>query len=327
MDMMTIIKASVSLGAMGLAFGAGLAFASQKFAVETDPRVMDILNVLPGANCGGCGYPGCGGFANAVVQGVAPTNGCPVGGAECAQNVAQIMGLEADLTAKKVARVLCNGGKNYATERFDYSGIEDCKAANMLHGGQKNCVYGCLGFGTCVRVCPFDAIHMNENGLAVVDPEKCTSCGKCLEACPKGIIEYVPYGQEVVVDCKNPEKGPQVKKNCQVACIACGLCEKACPFDAIKVENNYARIDYTKCTECMLCVEKCPTKAIAGDLANRKKAFILEDKCIGCTICAKKCPTEAITGELKKLHTVDPDKCIGCSICYEKCPKDAIVLK
>jgi len=271
MDMMTIIKASVSLGAMGLVFGAGLAYASQKFAVETDPRVMAILDVLPGANCGGCGFPGCAGFANAVVQGAAPVNGCPVGGPECAQKVGGIMGLDAGEAERKVARVLCKGGRNVATDRYDYSGIEDCKAANMLHGGQKNCQFGCLGFGTCEKVCPFDAIHMNDQGLAVVDPEKCTSCGKCLVACPKGIIEYVPYGQEVVVDCKNTERGPTVKKNCQVACIACGICEKACPYDAIKVVNNLARIDYIKCTECMICVEKCPTKAIAGDLANRKE--------------------------------------------------------
>lgn len=327
MDIMTIVKASVSLGTMGLLFGAGLAYASQKFAVETDPRVMQILEVLPGANCGGCGFPGCGGFANAVVAGDTKVNGCPVGGSECAKNVAAIMGLDAGVSEKKVAYVLCKGGSNYATDRYDYSGITDCKAANMLHGGQKNCTYGCLGFGTCERVCPFDAIHINEFGVAVVDPEKCTACGKCVEVCPKAIIEYTPYGQEVVVECKNPEKGPQVKKNCLVACIACGLCEKACPFDAIKVENNFARIDYSKCTECMLCVEKCPTKAIAGDLAHRKTAYILEDKCIGCTICAKNCPTQAITGELKKLHVVEPEKCIGCSVCFSKCPKDAIEMK
>lgn len=327
MNMSNILIASASIGGMGLIFGSALAFASQKFAVETDPRVLEILEVLPGANCGGCGFPGCGGLAAAVAAGEAPVNGCPVGGPDCAAKVAAIMGIEADTGPRKVARVLCKGDCDNALERFTYDGITDCKAAIMLAGGSKACQNGCMGLGTCERACPFDAIHVNSKGLAVVNAEKCVACGLCIKACPKSVIAYVPYSQQVVVDCKNGEKGGHVKKNCSVACIACGICEKNCPFDAIHVTDNLAKIDYDKCTSCMVCVEKCPTKAIAGDLSSRKKAVINEETCIGCTICKKACPVEAIEGELKAKHTVLQEKCIGCGACEAKCPKKAITMK
>lgn len=327
MNMTSILAASASLGGLGLLFGASLAYASQKFAVETDPRTLAIMEILPGANCGGCGFPGCGGFANAVVAGTAPVNGCPVGGAECAARVAGIMGIEAESGPRKVARVLCGGDCDKAIDRFVYEGMTDCKAAAMLSGGAKACQNGCLGLGTCERVCPFDAIHINEKGLAVVDAEKCVACGLCIKACPKTVISYVPYDKQVIVDCNNREKGGHVKKNCGVACIACGICEKNCPFDAIHVKDNVASVDYDKCTSCMICVEKCPTKAIAGDVTTRKSAVIREDDCVGCTLCKKACPVEAISGELKAKHSVDADKCIGCGACVAKCPKKAIDMK
>lgn len=262
MNINNILLATASLGGMGLLFGAGLAFASQKFAVEVDPRAIEIREALPGANCGACGFPGCDGYANAVVTGKAPVNGCPVGGQETADAVAQIMGVVAEAGEKKVARVLCKGGVN-CQDRALFDGIKDCKAENIIDGGGfKACNFGCLGGGTCVEVCSFDAIFINDDGVAEVDPEKCTSCGVCIEACPKNIIELVPYKQQVVVDCINTERGGHVKKNCSNACIACTLCVKVCPHDAIHVENNIAKIDYDKCTNCGLCAEKCPTKAI-----------------------------------------------------------------
>jgi Na+-translocating ferredoxin:NAD+ oxidoreductase RNF subunit RnfB len=326
MDMNTILLSAVSLGIMGLLFGAGLAFASKKFAVEVDPRVTAIREVVPGANCGACGFPGCDGYSAAVVRGDAPVNGCPVGGAEVAKKVASIMGMDAGSTVKMVAKVKCEGSSDHCGNRYEYDGFDSCVAANMLSGGPKDCQFGCMGLGSCVQVCPFDAIHINERGIAEVDKEKCTSCNKCIEICPKNVISLVPYDQLVIVDCNNKEKGPQVKKNCDVACIACGLCERNCPFDAIHVVNNLAEIDYEKCKNCMVCVEKCPTKAIEGDLSLRKTAKVIEDKCIGCTICAKNCPVDAISGELKSVHHVDPEKCIGCGVCAEKCPKKAIEL-
>lgn len=327
MDINNILIAGVSLGGMGLLFGAGLAFASQKFAVEVDPRVTAVRDALPGANCGGCGYPGCDGFAVAVVAGNAPISGCPVGGADCTAKIAEVMGMEAGAGEKKVARVICNGTSENCRDKYEYDGIKDCLAANVALGGPKSCSFGCMGLGTCERVCPFDAIKMSEEGLAVVDPDKCTACGICIEACPKDVIAYVPYSQFTIVDCNNKEKGGHVKKNCGVACIACGICERTCPFDAIHVEGNLAIIDYDKCTNCMLCAEKCPTKAIYANFEMKKKAVIIDDKCIGCTICAKNCPVDAIEGELKSLHKIDADKCIGCGVCEQKCPKDAIVME
>ena len=269
MDYMTIIKASITLGAMGLIFGALLAFAAKKFAVEVDPRVVEVREAVPGANCGACGYPGCDGFANSVVNGIAPVNGCPVGGASVAAKIAQIMGVDAGHSVKMVAKVKCEGHTGNCQDRFEYSGFESCVAANMLNGGPKSCLYGCMGLGSCVQVCPFDAIHINDKGLAEVDKEKCTACNNCIAMCPKDVISLVPYQQLTIVECNNKDKGPLVKKNCNVACIACGICEKNCPHDAIHVKNNLAEIDYSKCTNCMICVEKCPTKAISGNLTLR----------------------------------------------------------
>ena len=267
--MNSIVLAGIILGVMGLVFGALLSFAAKKFAVEVDPRVIEVREAVPGANCGACGFPGCDGFSNAVVKGIAPVNGCPVGGAPVAAKLAQIMGVEAGATIKKIARVKCEGHDENCGNRYDYDGFESCVAANMLNGGPKKCLFGCMGLGSCVQVCPFDAIFINDKGIAEVDKEKCTACNKCVEICPKAVISLVPYEQLTIVACNNKEKGPQVKKNCNVACIACGICEKNCPHDAIHVLNNLAEIDYDKCTNCMICVEKCPTKAIQGDLSLR----------------------------------------------------------
>ncbi|WDV44697.1 Fe-S cluster domain-containing protein [Clostridiaceae bacterium M8S5] len=322
----SIVYPAITLGGLGILFGVGLGVASKKFAVEVDPKVEAIRSVLPGANCGACGYPGCDGFAAAVAAGKAPANGCPVGGASCAEKVAGIMGVNAQAGVKMVARVICNGTECNAKEKFEYAGVKDCKAASMVSGGSKACQYGCLGLGSCVNVCDFDAITIVD-GIAHIDKEKCTACGKCLKACPKAVIELVPYNQEVFVDCNSKQFGKDVKTKCQVGCIGCQICVKACPFDAMTFEDKLAKIDYDKCTNCMVCAEKCPTGAIYAQLDKRKKAEIEEDKCVGCTICAKKCPVGAIEGELKKAHTVDKDKCIGCGVCEEKCPKDAINMK
>lgn len=274
--MSQLLNSVASLSAMGLVFGAGLSYAASVFAVETDPKEEAVLEALPGANCGGCGYPGCAGLASAIAKGEAATNACPVGGAAVAEKVAEIMGVDAQDGAKIVAKVLCKGTRDRALDKADYAGITDCRAAMIVAGsGPKSCEFGCMGFGTCEVVCPFDAIHVNEGGVAVVDEEKCVACGKCVEACPKQIIELKRSDKEVVVECMNKDIGKHVKMNCSVACIACRICEKNCPFDAIHVVNNVAKIDYDKCTECMICVEKCPTKAIQGDLANRKPVDIV----------------------------------------------------
>lgn len=325
--MNTIFTSVASLATMGLLFGSGLAYASQKFAVEVDPKEEAVLNALPGANCGGCGFPGCGGLASAIAKGEAPVNACPVGGQEVASKISEIMGVTAALGEKKIAHVICNGTKQNAKDKAIYEGLLGCKAASMVQNGPKSCEFGCLGFGSCEHVCPFDAIHVLEDGIAHVDKNKCVACGKCIEICPKNVINYVPYSKEVIVNCNSKDKGKEAKEKCSTACIGCGICAKNCVFEAITIENNLATIDYDKCTQCLVCVAKCPTKAIQGNLANKKFAEIEADKCIGCTICAKNCPVGAIEGELKSLHKIDKAKCIGCSICENKCPKKAIEMK
>jgi electron transport complex protein RnfB len=313
----SIILPVASLGGLAVLFGVILAYASKKFAVEVNPKTAEVREALPSANCGGCGFAGCDAFAEAVVSGKASS---------LAARIAEIMGVEAESSERQVARVICAGDCNSAKEKYEYQGIEDCKAAEALAGGSKSCRFGCTGLGTCVKACPFDAIHVI-NGVAVVDEDKCTACKKCIAVCPKNIIELVPISKEVRVLCKNTEKGKEVMSYCKVGCIACQKCVKACKFDAIIFENNLARIDYSKCTNCMMCAEACPTKTIYANFNNRKKAFIHEDKCIGCTICKKQCNFDAIEGELKSTHKVLEDKCVGCSKCYEKCPKDAIEMK
>ncbi|MGL5346072.1 MAG: RnfABCDGE type electron transport complex subunit B [Peptostreptococcaceae bacterium] len=320
---MAIVSSILVLGILGLIFGAVLAYASKKFAVEVDERVEKILEVLPGANCGGCGFPGCGGLANAIVEGKAQINACPVGGDDCSNKIGEIMGMAAESGDRQVAKVLCKGNCQSAKDKYEYEGMSDCRAANVLNSGAKECKFGCLGLGTCRDYCKFEAIYILD-GVAIVDEEKCVMCGKCMEVCPKNIIGKKPAKKEVVVECSSTEFGKSVKEKCSVGCIGCGICVKACPFDAIEFENKIAKINYDKCVECMACVRKCPTKVIKGDFSKKKKVTIDEELCIGCTICKKHCKFDAIEGELKQKHRVDEKKCVGCHLCLEKCPKKAI---
>lgn len=262
---MTLVWVAIALlGAMGLVFGWILAFASKKLAVESDHRIGQITEVLPGANCGGCGYPGCSGLAEAIVSGKAPINSCPVGKAPVAAKIAAIMGVEFDNSnAKpKYARVVCQGGKAERVDRFYYMGVADCAAAGMLNGGPKVCEYGCLGLGNCIRACKFGALKINENNLPEVDPDRCTGCGACVKACPRGLMKLIDGDQQVMVLCKSHYKGPEVRKACKVGCIGCGICAKNCLEQAITVTDFLAEINPEKCTACGICVEKCPMKAI-----------------------------------------------------------------
>lgn len=262
-----ILVATLSMGAVGGILAAGLAVASVVFKTESDPRVEQLLEVLPGANCGACGFPGCQGLAAALAKGTAPVTACVVGGAPVAGRVAEVLGVEVgEVPEKRVARLFCQGGRAEATERAAYQGVADCRAAHLVQGGPKACSFGCLGFGNCAAACPFDALHMNSNGLPEVDEEKCTACGKCVAACPRGLFQILPQKARTYVACASLNRGPEVRPVCKVGCIACGICVKACPEKCIVLENNLARIDYSRCTNCGVCVAKCPTKAIVGPL-------------------------------------------------------------
>jgi RnfABCDGE-type electron transport complex B subunit len=264
-----LTAAVVSLAVLGFLFGGLLAFAGQKFAVAEDPRIEDIANVLPGANCGGCGFPGCRNFAEAVVEGKARVDGCPVGRAAVAAAVAAIMGVETSAdTEPKVARVYCQGSKDVAQDKSVYRGMEDCAAAAALNGGgHKACASGCLGLGSCVRACTFGAISIRD-GVATVDTDACTGCGRCVAACPKALIMLAPKSKSVHVLCRNTERGAVARKQCQTACIGCRACVRVCPTGAITVDNNLASIDYGRCDSCGACVEKCPTKCLVREGAQ-----------------------------------------------------------
>ena len=260
--MVGIIMAGLVVGCVGLLLGVFLGIAGEKFKVEVDEREEAINEVLPGNNCGGCGYAGCSGLAAAIVKGEAPVNACPVGGDPVAAKVSAIMGVEAETGVKKVAFVKCAGTCDKAKSDYQYTGVEDCASmAFVPGGGPKTCNYGCLGYGSCVKACPFDAIRIVD-GIAVVDKDKCKSCGKCVAACPKNLIEIVPYTAEHLVQCSSKDKGKDVMKACSVGCIGCQLCKKNCPSDAITITENIAHIDTEKCTGCGICAQKCPKKII-----------------------------------------------------------------
>ena len=260
-----ILIAAGIVGAIGIFIGLFLGIAGIKFKVEVDEREEAILGNLPGNNCGGCGYAGCSGLAAAIVKGEAPVNACPVGGEKVGNAIAEIMGVASEASEPMVAFVHCQGDCDKAKTDYEYTGAQDCRMLSFVpNGGPKSCNSGCLGFGTCAAVCPFDAIHV-VNGVAVVDKEKCKACGKCIAVCPKKLISLIPKKAAVKVACSSTDKGPVAMKACDVACIGCGLCVKNCPSEAIRVENFHAIIDYEKCTSCGTCILKCPKKAIVKE--------------------------------------------------------------
>lgn len=258
-----ILNSVLILSGMGLIFGLALALAAMLLTVERDPKVDMVQAALPGANCGACGYPGCGGLATAIAEGKAPCNACPVGGSKVAAQVAEIMGLVTDTSmAPKFARLVCAGGKGIARDLAEYKGIEDCKAADAVGGGFKACTYGCLGLGECVRACPFDAMYMGEDGLPKIDDSKCTGCGICVNICPRKVLVLRTADEIVNVVCRSKAPLPKSKVDCSAVCIGCQICVKNCPTQTIRMEGTVAVIDNSGCTKCGICVEKCPVKCI-----------------------------------------------------------------
>lgn len=262
-----ILVAVVSLGVIAFILAVILYLVSKKFAVYENPIITKIAQILPQANCGGCGYPGCNGFASACASSL-DGKFCPVGGQEVMTKIADILGVKIEESEAKVAVVRCNGTCANRLRVNQYDGVKNCAIAASLYGGETNCSYGCLGYGDCVMACSFDAIHINqETGLPEVDEAKCTACGACAKACPKAIIEIRPVGlksRRIYVQCVNKDKGAVARKACTVSCIGCGKCVTVCPFGAISLENNLAYIDPYKCKLCRKCEDACPQKAIVA---------------------------------------------------------------
>ncbi|HUS57390.1 MAG TPA: RnfABCDGE type electron transport complex subunit B [Planctomycetota bacterium] len=269
-----LLISTASIAALAVIFGVGLAIASKVFAIDTDPRVDKILENLPGVNCGACGSAGCASLAEAIVKGEAPADACPVATETARKIIGEIMGAAVSQKERRVAVLLCNGGTR-VDSKHHYSGVHDCLAASLLHGGAKQCDYGCLGLGTCVEACPFEALIMGGNGLPQVIEERCKACAKCAEACPKNLFVIQPLSKSVHVRCKSCDKGAVTKRNCSVGCIGCKKCEKECPVDAIKVDNFLAQIDYTKCISCGKCAKVCPQGCIADFRKARKAGVVI----------------------------------------------------
>lgn len=259
-----ILLAVIIVSVIGLVLGAILAIASIVMAVPVDEKAVAIEEVLAGANCGACGFSGCSGYASALSKGdTTDCTLCAPGGADCAAAISSILGVEGGSATPMTAVVLCHGTHENSAQIMDYHGDMSCKTASQLFAGGKACTYGCLGLGDCEEACPYDAIHVNEDGIAVVDSLNCRACKICINTCPKGIIDLAPlYREEAVVYCKNQDKGAQTRKACKVGCIGCMKCQKTCQHDAIHVKNFVAYVDQEKCTGCGDCVAGCPAHCI-----------------------------------------------------------------
>ena len=262
-----MVVAILSIALIGFAAAILLAFADKFLSVREDPRIGLITAALPGANCGGCGFPGCDGYARALVAGTAPNGACAAGGSECAAAVAEILGVAATATEKRVALVKCCGSRSEAIRIGDYNGICDCNVAAATAGGDKGCIYGCLGYGACANICPKGAISISD-GLAKVDKRLCIGCGKCVSACPRRIIALVPASAPIHVLCNNPEKGPDVRKVCAVGCIGCRLCERNSggkEAGHFEFSGFLAKVNYSNPPLDSQIVSKCPAKCISED--------------------------------------------------------------
>ena len=325
--MTDILIGAGTLAGVALLFGLLLMLVNKVFHTPSDPRRDAIREALPGANCGACGYAGCDALADAIAEGKASPDACPVGGMELAKAIAEITGTEQpDEKQRLVATVICQGTVDRCKEKFPYVGIQDCIAATLINDGNRACKYACLGLGTCVEACKFDAITIDPHDkIARVDPDKCTSCGACVAVCPKHVLVMQPVTLPVRVLCRAADEGVLVSDNCKIGCIGCELCEQTCKFGAITMKDHLPQFDNEKCTGCMMCAEVCPTGAIWADFDHRKIAKIDPDECIGCTVCKRTCQFEAISGERKNVHRI-LDACTGCGQCVAKCPKKCITL-
>jgi len=256
-----IIPSALGLAGLGVLFGLALAVASKTFRTGTDPRIEEITDLLPGVNCGSCGFPGCSGYAEALVKGTAEIGLCSPCSTDAVAKIAALLGKEVAASEKKVAFLHCAGGK-VAKRSFLYDGIQTCAAANLVAGGDLACEFGCPAFYDCVRACPFDAIEIDEIGMPCVNARKCVGCGVCVEACPKNLFEIVPEKKTILIACSNTERGKFVRLVCDIGCIGCAKCAKTCQQNAIEMQEGLAVIYYDKCTVCGECLAVCPKNII-----------------------------------------------------------------
>jgi electron transport complex protein RnfB len=266
--LLNVCWAFLTVGGLGMFFGFGLSLASKFLAVKKDQRIARLEEALPGLNCGACGFAGCVSYAEAIVGADTALTLCTPGGEETAKALAEIMGVDLDVTMekKKVAQVLCRGGKETAQYYFEYNGIQDCNALFAFYGGNKVCKFGCLELGSCIKVCPVSAIDYDKDNLVWVDRDTCIGCGKCIDVCPTGVMQFIPYDADFFVACHSTDKGALVRKYCKAGCIGCKICEKQSPEGGFIVENNLARIDYRMSGDRHAAAEKCPTNCIIRNL-------------------------------------------------------------
>ena len=257
---MSVFLPVIIVAVIGIIAGLGLALAAKFMSVPVDEKETEIRNCLPGPNCGACGFSGCDGYASALAKGEAPPDKCAPGGDDTASALSKILGVEVN-AEPKIAFIACHGNCDTVNTKYEYTGLKTCAAANLLHSGPLECRFGCIGYGDCMRSCPFGAISM-QNDRPLICEDICVGCGKCASVCPKSIISIIPKNSSTRVWCSNNDKGPQAVKVCKTSCIACGMCVKTCKHDAISIADNVAIIDYAKCTGCKECAAVCKRKAI-----------------------------------------------------------------
>ncbi|MDL2220403.1 RnfABCDGE type electron transport complex subunit B [Eubacteriales bacterium OttesenSCG-928-N14] len=323
MDVTILLQSGGVLAALGIFFGLLLGFASKAFYVEVDERVEAVRELLPGANCGGCGVPSCDSFAQAAVSGQVQPADCVANSRDNITAICKLLGMDEQSAKKRYARIICRGTYEACPDKMQYAGLADCRAAMVVSQGQKGCRFSCLGMGNCVKVCPFGAMYMGDDGLPVVVEELCTGCGVCVKECPRNVIKLMGEDKLVRVRCSSEDVGKAVRDVCSNGCITCRMCERTCKFDAVHVNNNKARMDFTKCVFCMECAEKCPTKAIEAEFAKRPIYWIDPSACTGNGACREACPFDAIIDDNGK-SIIDPEKCHGCGMCAPVCPQKAI---
>jgi Na+-translocating ferredoxin:NAD+ oxidoreductase subunit B len=260
-----IIEAVIGFGILSLLFALLIAYFSKRFNTNDNPKLEEVAEALPGRNCTACGFPNCSLLAEAIIDGKAKANACILGGNDTAKKVSKILGQDVEEQEVKVAKIFCKGGRQNDDTRSDYSGIKTCEAARIVSHGLKQCLFGCLMFYDCIKICPVRAIEVDANSLPWINKNKCVGCGLCVKICPLLLIELVPKKSEVHVLCSSQDTTKDTIKNCKVGCIACRQCEKVCKYDAIHVANNHAHVNYTKCTNCKACVAVCPRKIIINE--------------------------------------------------------------